>query len=206
MDSAVTMHSDSRSGTARSEGGQVCDAHRMVRDVCVRFLLYPHLPLAIPSLPPCCALTFEYIAQSVDRRAAMCMRICALSLALPFSHTSNNSHTYTLAREHTRVHAQIFLRRGLRVRRRSGGGGRGRCRVAVSAALGRRQAGSHAAVLARFALAAVRAASETLVDEEDPGRGHVPFRVGLHSGPCMACVVGRKSPKYTLLGDTVRLA
>jgi hypothetical protein len=35
------------------------------------------------------------------------------------------------------------------------------------------QADSHAAILARFALAAVRAASETLIDEDNPGLGCV---------------------------------
>ncbi len=42
--------------------------------------------------------------------------------------------------------------------------------------------------------------------QDDPASGRVKIRVGLHSGPTTAVVIGRKSPKYTLLGDTVNTA
>ena len=46
--------------------------------------------------------------------------------------------------------------------------------------------------MARFALQCVQAASETLVDEDDPTCGYVVIRAGFHSGPVVANVVGTK--------------
>jgi guanylate cyclase len=65
---------------------------------------------------------------------------------------------------------------------------------------------SHAAIMARFAVEAMRAAAATPVDPDDPSQGCVQIRIGLNSGPCMASVVGRKNPKYTLFGDTINVA
>lgn len=57
------------------------------------------------------------------------------------------------------------------------------------------QGDDHAARMARFAIAAAEVAGETLVDSGNLSSGTVKIRIGLHSGPVTACVLGQNIPK-----------
>ena len=60
---------------------------------------------------------------------------------------------------------------------------------------------NHAERIALFALDAIKAAQATLIDETEPSRGNVNIRVGFHTGPVVANVVGTKNPRCQLEQD-----
>ena len=68
-------------------------------------------------------------------------------------------------------------------------------------------AADHCETLARFALAAISKANATLVKgTDDPSLGNVSIRCGMHTGRCIASVVGQVAPRFVLFGEAVTMA
>lgn len=57
------------------------------------------------------------------------------------------------------------------------------------------QRSDHAVRIAAFAIDAIKAANETLIDPDNPDLGVLSIRCGFHSGPVVADVVGSRSPR-----------
>lgn len=63
---------------------------------------------------------------------------------------------------------------------------------------------NHAREVARMALSLLRAIRNFRIRHRPDDT--LKLRIGLHTGPCCAGVVGQKMPRYCLFGDTVNTA
>lgn len=74
----------------------------------------------------------------------------------------------------------------------------------VVSGLPMRNGDRHAAEIARMSLALLDAVKSFTIRHKPDEQ--LKLRIGIHTGPCAAGVVGHKMPRYCLFGDTVNTA
>jgi guanylate cyclase len=65
---------------------------------------------------------------------------------------------------------------------------------------------THVKRMSEFAVEAVAAAGNILIDEDDPSAGRVHLSIGFHSGQVVSNVIGSLNPRNRLFGNTMNTA